>query len=175
MKRITLILGISLFFAFAVHAQAPLQEGGKQLNVGFGLSNFGLPVYGGMEFGIGNNISVGGEITYRNHGESFSTSKWKNTYTSIAGVGNYHFNELLEIPSNWDLYAGLSLGFTIFSSKWDSPGSDNMKYSGGGTSGLYLNGQIGGRYFFSDKMAVNLEFGSGNYFSGGKIGITVLL
>lgn len=176
MKRITLILGIVLFVAFAANAQAPLQDGGKQLNVGFGLSNFGLPVYGGVEFGIGNNISVGGEITYRNHGENSNTLKWKNTYTSIAGVGNYHFNELLEIPSDWDLYAGLSLGFTMFSSKWDGPGSDNNnKYSGSGTSGLYLNGQIGGRYFFSDKIAVNLEFGGGNYFSGGKIGITVLL
>lgn len=174
MKKITLILGIAFLFSVAVKAQAPIQQGEKQLNVGFGLSNYGLPVYGGLEFGIGNNISIGGELTYRNYSENFSNSKWRNTYTSIAGVGNYHFNELLEIPSNWDLYAGLSLGFTVFSSKWDGPGS-SIDYSGSGNSGLYLNGQIGGRYFFSDKMAVNLEFGGGNYFSGGKIGITVLL
>lgn len=174
MKKITLILGISLFLSFIVNAQAPLQNGEKQLNVGFGLSNYGLPVYGGLEFGVGNNISVGGELTFRNHNENYNSTKWKNSYTSIAGIGNYHFNELLEMPSNWDLYMGLSLGFIVFSSKWDGSGS-SIEYPGNGNSGLYLNAQIGGRYFFSDNIAVNLQLGGGNYFSGGKIGITVLL
>src|SRR5680860_1917862 len=86
-------------------------------------------------------------------------------------IGNYHFNELLEMPSNWDLYMGLSLGFIVFSSKWDGPGS-SIEYAGNGNSGLYLYAQIGGRYFFSDNIAVNLQLGGGNYFSGGKIGIT---
>ncbi|MFV0591639.1 MAG: outer membrane beta-barrel protein [Draconibacterium sp.] len=170
-----LLFTLSLMVAGLItFAQAPLQKGEMQLNAGFGFSNYGLPVYGGAEYGVGNNITVGGELAYRNHSEKYMTVKWKENYTTIAGFGNYHFNELLQIPSNFDVYAGATLGYTIFNSKIDD-GSSSVSYSGSGSSGLYLNGQIGGRYFFTDKIGVNLEFGGGNYFSGGKIGITFIL
>lgn len=174
MKKITFIFGIFLFLALAVNAQAPLQKGEKQLNAGFGLSNYGLPVYGGLEIGMGNNISVGGELSYRGSSESITTYKYKHSILSVAGIANYHFNEVLDIPSNWDFYAGLSLGFTNWSSKFDGAGAE-IKYSGSGNTGLNLSAQIGGRYFFSDTFGVNLEFGGGNQFNGGKVGITVLL
>ncbi len=174
MKKITLILVFLGLLAFTSQAQAPLEKGGIQINAGLGMSSWGLPIYGGFDYGVGNNISIGGELSFRSKSESYGNSKWKTSYTSIAGIANYHFNEVLNIPSKFDFYAGLSLGYSIFNSKYDGPGGD-YDYTGSGDSGLYLSGQVGGRYFFSDKVAVNLEFGGGNVFSSGKIGVTFLL
>ena len=80
---------------------------------------------------------------------------------------NYHFNTILELPSEWDLYAGLSLGFFF----WNSP----SKYHGSHDSGLGITGQVGGRYYFNERFGINLQLGGGNAFSGGKIGITMKL
>ncbi len=163
MKKLTLSVAAILLAIFSLKAQAPIEPGELQVNLGLGLSTYGTPVYGGLEFGLANNFSVGGELSYRKYGKY---SIYNPSITTIAAVGNYHFNELLEIPSNWDLYAGLSLGYSIW--------SDNNKYdySWFKGSGVYITGQVGGRYFFSDKFGVNLELGGGNY-SGGKIGITL--
>ena len=81
--------------------------------------------------------------------------------------GNYHFNTLLDIPTNWDFYAGLNLGFYFWNSDDDYPGTRS--------SGLALGGQIGGRYYFSKKFGINLEAGGANAFSGGKFGVTIKL
>jgi len=40
---------------------------------------------------------------------------------------------------------------------------------------LGIGGQIGGRYYFTEKFGVNLEFGGGNAYSGGKLGISIKL
>lgn len=163
MKKLTLFVAAIVMAIFSLKAQAPIQPGEMQLNAGLGLSTYGTPVYGGLEFGVANNISVGGEVSFRKYGKYAAYSP---SITTIAAIGNYHFNELLDIPSQWDLYAGLSLGYSMW--------SDNNKYdySWFKGSGAYFTGQIGGRYFFSDKFGVNLELGGGNY-SGGKIGITL--
>ncbi|MCG6190150.1 hypothetical protein [Maribellus maritimus] len=172
MKKITLVFCALLFVGTIAKAQAPLQEGEMQINGGVGLSNYGLPLYGGLEYGIGYNISVGGEVSYRGYHETYSSTKWNHAIFTMAAIGNYHFNELLEIPSEWDFYAGLSLGYSAWSSKYDGNGS--FSYAGSGGSGLYLVGQIGGRYFFNENVGLNVELGGGNY-SGGKIGVTIKL
>lgn len=169
-KNVTLLFAL-LFMSAMAFAQAPIQDGEKQVNVGIGLSNYGLPIYAGIDFGIGNNISVGGGLTYRNYSDNIGTYKWSHTIISIAGHGNYHFGELLSLPSNIDVYGGLSLGFSYWKSSYDGPGDLDFNDS----QPLYLVGQVGGRYFFNDRMAVNVEFGGGNYFSGGKVGITYKL
>ena len=87
------------------------------------------------------------------------------TITGISGNGNYHFNRILGIPSNWDFYAGLNLGFYVWNSSSDYPGDHN--------SGLGLGAQVGGRYYFNNKFGLNLEFGGGNAFDGGKIGVSI--
>jgi len=71
----------------------------------------------------------------------------------------------MRIPQNWDFYAGINIGFFI----WNSPND----YEGSHTSGLGLGAQIGGRYYFNNRVGLNLEFGGGNAFSGGKIGVSI--
>lgn len=166
MKKLSVIVLISVISLFAVSAQAPLGNGGVQLNAGVGFSGWGIPVYVGMDFGISNDVTLGFEGSFRNYRENYSNNKYNSTILGISGNFNYHFNRVLEIPSIWDFYAGLNIGFYA----WTSPND----YPGDGDSGLGLGLQIGGRYFISDNLGLNLEVGGGNAFSGGKFGLTFL-
>lgn len=166
MKKHVLTIVLAIFVT-AAFAQSPVQKGKAQFNAGVGLSSWGVPVYLGLDFGVHPDITVGGELSYRGYDERINDVKYGHSVVGISGNGNYHFNRVLNIPSNWDLYAGLNVGFYIWDSANDYPGSH--------TSGLGLGAQLGGRYYFSDGIGVNLEFGGGNAFSGGKIGISILL
>lgn len=148
-------------------AQNPLEKGRAQINTGFGLSNYGLPVYVGFDYGIHKDISIGGEFSFRSYSENWAGNKYSHTLYGFSGNANYHFNDILDMPSQWNLYAGLNVGFY----SWVS----GSGYGGSHTSGLGLGGQVGGRYYFTEKLGVNLEFGGGNVASGGKIGITFKL
>ena len=164
MKKLAFLLVAIFFFAYTSNAQ-PIEEGETQVNAGIGLSTFGLPVYGGLEFGVAENFSVGGELSYRKYGRY---SVYSPSIITIAGIGNYHVNELLEIPPEFDVYAGLSLGYSIWSD------NDVYNYSWFRGSGVYFTGQVGARYFVSDNFAINAELGGGTY-SGGKLGVTFKL
>ena len=148
----------------AVFAQSPIEKGQSQLNAGFGFSSWGLPVYVGLDYGIHKDFTIGGQLSYRSYSESFLAKDYNSTVIGISAIGNYHFNTLLDIEKEWDVYAGLNLGFNIWSTSSGYPGNH--------TSGLGLGLQIGGRYYFSSNWAVNLEFGGGNAASGAQIGIS---
>ncbi|HTO16747.1 MAG TPA: outer membrane beta-barrel protein [Edaphocola sp.] len=154
------LVGTALTYA---NAQGSLGKGGTQLNLGLGVSGWGIPVYAGVDFGVTDDITVGIEGSYRS---------WKYTSAyrfSIIGVGanaNYHFNRILELPEKMDLYAGVSLGYFIF--------NNPSGYSGSLGSSLGFSGQVGFRYFFTNKVGLQLEAGGGNV-SGGKIGLTFKL
>ncbi len=166
MKKLSLIVGIIMMSAI-VFAQAPLKKGEKHLNAGVGLSNHGIPIYAGMEFGIGNDITVGFEGSFRFYSESFGGYSYSHTIIGLSGRGDYHFNRLLEIPSNFDFYGGANIGFNI----WNSP----SEYGGSSASGLGIGIQLGGRYFFQNNLGLNFEIGGGNALTGAKFGITYLL
>ena len=157
MKKIALLLAV-FAFSFA-NAQAPLEEGGIQLNAGLGTSSWGTPVYVGLDFGVAENFTVGGELSY----QSYSTAGYKNNILGIQANGNYHFNEILNIPSEWDFYAGANLNYY----SW----SKDAGYTGN-TDNFGLGLQVGGRYFFTENFGVNLQLGGGTVNNGGKIGIT---
>ena len=119
------------------------------------------------EISGGFNTGVGGELSFRSYKESYGAVNYNSSIISIAANGNYHFNTLLDIPSEWDFYAGLGLGYYIWNIDNDYPGSNN--------SGIGIGAQVGGRYFFNDNFGVNLELGGANVTSGAKIGITYKL
>ncbi len=151
MKKLTLMLVLLAIFQLA-NAQSPIGKGGKNINFGTGFTSWGLPVYFGMDWGVHPDITVGFNASYRfNDGAN---------PLGIAANGNYHFNTILDIPQQWDLYAGLNLGFVAWL-------GDDVKDH----SPLGLDIAIGGRYYWSD-WGINLEFGGGTAFSGAKIGLS---
>lgn len=163
MKKILLIVLI-LTAIGAVFAQCPVAKGQTQFNAGVGFSNWGIPVYVGLDYGVGD-VTLGGELSYNSYHEDYHNHHYNHSIIGVSGNANYHFNSILEIPPDWDFYLGLNLGFYI----WNSPD----EYNGDHTSGLGLGAQIGGRYYFTEHFGVNLELGGGNAFSGGKFGISI--
>ncbi|MCF8371548.1 MAG: transporter [Bacteroidales bacterium] len=166
MKTIVLAVAI-LFISGLSFSQSPLPLGKAQLNLGVGFSDWGIPFYIGFDYSVHKDITLGAEFSYRGYRENWDNHKYNHTIMGFSGNGNYHFNSVLKIPQNWDFYAGLNVGFYT----WSSPDD----YHGDHSSGLDLGGQIGGRYYFSNRAGINLEFGGGNAFSGGKIGLTFKL
>lgn len=139
-------------------AQCPIPQGSKQINFGLGLAESSVPVYFGMDFGIGNDFSLGFETSYRNRVDYYNV--W-----GVSGNMNYHFNRILNIPRNFDFYAGANLGAYLYDYA--------DQYHGNDMSALGLGIQVGGRYYFTPAFGINLEFGGGNAFAGGKFGVTI--
>jgi outer membrane immunogenic protein len=162
------LLAILLISGFlTVSAQAPIGIGEFQINAGLGFSNSGVPIYGGFDVGVHEDITVGGELSFRAYDDSWDGTTYNHSMIGIAGNANYHLNTVLEIPSEWDVYGGLNLGFYIVTS--------DSGYGGPEDSSFGLGAQVGGRYYFNEKYGINLEFGGGSTFSGGKIGISIKL
>lgn len=149
MKKTIAIISMVALCSFG-YAQSPIGKGGKQLNFGVGLYDHGIPVYIGMDFGVHPDITVGPQIGF----------DLKLDYISFTGRGDYHFNSVLNIPRDWDFYAGLNIGFVADLD------------SGSSLNGLDLGLQIGGRYYWNSGWGVNLEFGGGYNLSGGRFGLS---
>lgn len=173
--RITMKRFITLSAVLAsvvASAQATPSKGAAQLNLAAGFSDRGLPFEIGVDYGIGNDISVGGAVNYLS--DTTTVYQVKRTYTAIGvfARGNYHFNRILKLPKELDLYAGLSLGYVSWSYRASVSNEIGVNYSDSNSTPLGFSGQFGGRYFFTNNWALNLEFGGGNTFNGGKIGVT---
>jgi outer membrane immunogenic protein len=154
-----------IFLASSSLSHSYSQKGLNQLNVGMGVSNWGVPVYFGFDHGVEKDLTIGAEISFRSYNEDYRDNRYKHSVIGFSGNANYHFNRVLKIPKDYDFYAGLNLGFY----SWSSPND----YIGTHNSGLGIGAQIGGRYFFSPRVGINLEFGGGNAFNGGKFGLTI--
>ncbi|WP_163715360.1 hypothetical protein [Mangrovibacterium lignilyticum] len=144
--RILIIALVLLTGTVFAQGSAPLSKGEKQLNFGLGASDHGLPVYAGVDFAFHNDWTAGPVI---------KLVLDDDTRFAALGRVDYHWNRLMEIPSNWDFYLGANLGVL----------------SGNGVD-LNLGLQIGGRYYWSEKWGVNLEIGGGTGFDSA-IGVSM--
>lgn len=165
MRKLLLIVALALITALTFSENLSAQ-GKNQLNLGVGFSDWGVPLYIGIDHYVSNDVTLGGEFSYRSgYREYYKDQYYDRNVMGFSGNANYHFNTILEIPRTWDLYAGINVGFYVWN-KYDT-------YHGNNNSGLGLGGQIGGRYYLSNKVGLNLEFGGGNAFRGGKVGLTI--
>jgi len=157
MKKITLTICALTIVAFSF-GQSEIDQSKMQFNAGIGLSTWGFPFYIGADYWINEDITVGLEASFRYR----FLHTYRYGYIGGSINGNYHFNKLLELPDNLDVYAGLSAGPYI--------GFGNYYY--GSSFNFGFAGQIGGRYKINDNMWLNAELGGGTL-SGAKIGITI--
>ncbi len=166
MKKIALVTFLLSGVVFS-YAQGSLAVGRAQLNTGFGFSNWGVPVYVGLDYGAAKDFTLGGELSLRSYNNNFNGTGYNHNIIGVFGNGNYHFNSLLNLTEKIDFYAGLNLGFYT----WTSPSN----YPENNVSGLGVGAQVGARYYFSRRVGLNLEINAGNEFSGGKFGVTFKL
>lgn len=135
MKKVLLSLA-AVIAIVAIFAQNPVAKNQTQINAGVGLSSWGVPVYLGFDHGVHKDITMGMELSYRAYRDDDKDhDDYRHNVIGISGNANYHFNHILNIPRNWDFYAGLNLGFYI----WNSP----YNYHGNHTSGLGLGSDWG--------------------------------
>lgn len=166
---IALISGISL----STRAQGfEIEPGFKQVNFGFGVSTWGVPIYGGMDFGVSDKITIGPRISYRRYGDNFHALGTRYSYHynifNLSFRGDYHFGSHISgLPEQLDLYGGLSLGYSIFTNDYDGP-DDGLE-----DSRAYVALQAGGRWYFTENWAANAEL-SGGSLSGLEIGLSYM-
>ena len=182
MKKILLLAGLLLTVATA-SAQATLDKGALQLNAKLGFSGWGVPITVGADYGIADDITVGGELSYRSYkttGITYVTEQvgifrmevprstdYRHSIFGILANGNYHFNRLFKLPSQVGVYAGLSLAYSIASSP--------SGYTGSSYSQFGYSAQTGARYFFNDQLGVNVEIAGGLVGGEFKAGVTYKL
>ena len=151
MKKLILLLSLA-FILTNLDAQnggvAPLAKGEKQLNFGTGFTNGGIPVYASMDFAVHKDVTVTPEVHMKID---------DNFKAGILVKGDYHWNALIGIPSNWDFYAGARVGFD-FGNEFD----------------FDIGIQVGGRWYWSEKWGLNVEFGGGTGY-GTTVGLSMKL
>lgn len=175
MKNLMIIMVLATI-SYSSFGQSKLPQGSRvphnknmYANFGFGVSSWGVPVYGILEYMIHDEVSIGGEISYRSQSEVYDQRSYTIRATTIAARGNYHFNNLLKLKAPFLFYAGATLGYSIVSTNVVS----GFGYDGSRASGLFFGIQTGGNYYFSKNWAANVELGIGNIM-GLKLGASYL-
>ncbi|HSD06120.1 outer membrane beta-barrel protein [Flavobacterium sp.] len=168
MKKLILFIAFGLI-SNGLFAQNPLGEGQTQLNAGIGLSGWGVPVYVGLDYGVSKDWSLGGQISFQTDDDHYDGHDYNSSAIGIGFNGNYHFNRIMNIPREWDFYAGPSLTYYIWNYD-DYPGDHHPD-----NTSLGLGVQVGGRYFFNSNFGINFELGGNTGTSGAKLGLTFKL
>ena len=165
MKKFVFVLAFALI-GLTYNAQAQYEKGqiDANLGVGFGASfatgSVSLPpVSFSLDFGINDNISLGGYVGYSSSSEDFSgfggNYSWKYTYIIVGARGAYHF----DLVDNMDTYAGLMLGYNVATVKYDGP-SGNL-FGTPSAGGIAYSAFFGARYHFGESFGVYGELGYG--------------
>lgn len=175
MKRMLLVvfLALAVFVGTAPAGPKEFQKGRFYLTPQIGLNSWG----GGLPFGVNGeyamteNIGVAGTAMFN----TWSETHWSQTLINLAAEVNYHFTKIA--VKKLDVYAGGGLGYSIYSWKWKDSGVGSE--GGSGSSGIYIQTVIGGRYYFNPKIAAGLRLvGSlvGHWAGfGATIGVTFIL
>jgi len=151
-KFLFLALTAFVLFSGPLFAQHSTEENIKsslvQISAGSGIYSGGFPIYAFADFRVQPNWTVGPQVNF-----VFDN----NFHFVLSGRADYHFNSLLNLYKNWDLYAGATMGIDF---------SKDTEFS----SGIH----VGGRWYWNKTWGLNVEIGGGTYFKS-SIGVTLRL
>jgi hypothetical protein len=146
MKKLLIVCSMFLF-AQTAFAQAWSGKGDQKIQVGFNGWGYGTGITGTYDYGLSKMISIGaGANFFFDHNNN--NNKYANDDFGVFGRLNFHLQEPLGLPSNWDIYPGVDLGLL-------------------GDSGTYFGAHVGVRYFFNQNVGIYLEAGN-----NGSIGVS---
>ncbi|MBN1949975.1 MAG: hypothetical protein JW801_02175 [Bacteroidales bacterium] len=153
MKRIIILMAV-LIGATTLYAQEPVfNKGDKVVNLGIGLTSY---INGCLSFemGIADGIIDKGTIGAGIYAGAGYGYYWGSSARFVGGVrGTFHYPLIEKFDTYLGLGAGLSYIYYFNSS--DVPWVD-------------IDGFIGGRYLFSEKMSFYVEMGASlGYINGG--------
>jgi len=175
--KVKILTLATLFYCslFMVNVQSQtFQKGDKVLNLGIGFggqspSNYPVTTPSGsasFEYGIKDqgpdkgSFGIGGYIGYAHYKENGGSYSGDNYWTVnrilIGARGAFHY----PLVDKLDTYGGLTLGFVARSWKWNGSGTNSDHPSRNPLGGDIF---VGGRYYFSDKLAAMGELSLGTY------------
>ena len=128
-------------------AQAWNGSGDQKVQVGLSGWGNGTGITGTYDYGISNLMSVGGGANF--YFDGYKDDNKDNSFF-VFGRVNFHLQDALGLPEQWDIYPGADVGVL------------------GNTFGLGVH--LGARYFFNDKFGVFLEAGN-----NGSLGVSINL
>lgn len=161
---------ITIFLMITViSAPAQLKEGDNLLGGSLGFwAKRNVPTFGIsyenqiVQAGIGT-IGIGGVFRFYSYSFNYSNGdSRKYTFSSIGFQSNYNFNQIGE--GKFVPFAGLVIGYNNVSSTYTDV-SKNAVYINefAYSSGAWVWGQVGMRYFFSSNVAGSVRINGGNF------------
>lgn len=172
--RFIIVLSILVMVSSAFAGEKKFGKGQLFLTPQFAYYSY-APNFGvSLEYGLTENIGVGGSLMLAFWSDDAFDIKISETLITPSFEVNYHFTKV-EVEK-LDLFAGLSVGYSIYSHSFDIWG---MEWSDKGSSGIYLSPILGVRYYFTPKLAISLR----SHYSalgdwsgaGGELGLTFRL
>jgi hypothetical protein len=170
MKKLIVLI---FFFAFIGNVSAQ-EKFGKTLNLGAGIVYYGYVgglspgIMANFEFDLVKNVTLApfvGFYTYHNnyyyydpYNPQKSNYGYRETVIPFGVKGSYYFDDLLNLPREFDLYAAASAGFNIRMVSWDN-GFNGGNYAA--HSLLYGNIHAGGEYHFTKKTGFFVDLSTG--------------
>ena len=146
MKKIFIAVALGLSGCF-INAQAWNGKGDQKVQIGLSAWGNGTGLTGTYDYGVSDLISVGGGVNI--YFDNYKDSNKDNNFF-IFGRLNFHLQDALSLPENWDIYPGLDVGVI------------------GNTFGL--GAHLGARYMFNNKFGAFLEAGN-----NGSLGVSINL
>lgn len=144
MKKLLVVCSL-FFLGQMAFAQAWQGKGDQKIQVGLNGWGYGTGITATYDYGLSKLISIGaGANFFFDH----SNDKYRNDDFGVFGRLNFHLQEPLGLPSQWDIYPGVDLGLL-------------------GKSGTYFGAHLGVRYFFNNNVGIFLEAGN-----NGSIGVS---
>jgi len=165
MKKIIVII---LFLVFNSTISYPqLRERDNIIGGSLGISTGpGTPTFG---FNYENQVTALGDVALLGLGAVLRYTSWKDNfpysdfysynYLTIGGQVNANFNNLGD--GKFVPFIGLVLGYNNVNNSYVS--NRGTVYTASYSSGLWLWGQLGLRYFFSPGVAGGIRLGAGNF------------
>lgn len=139
MKKI-ITLAFLLVFGLTQAQQAFSGKGDTKVNIGANIQDGGTGIQGSIDFGLGENFSVGVVSSYLLDVKQYDVlggtikPEFKDRFDAKVRM-NANLGSVINVDEKLDVYPGLSLGLRNF------------------------GGHVGGRYFFTEGFGVFTELG----------------
>lgn len=173
MKKSIFSLLLLVFAATAFAQENTFNKGDKVLNLGIGLGSTLYtggyyksaipPLSASLEYGVKDNLfdeksslGIGGYFGYTSAKWEYSGYGWNYSSMILGARGALHY----QLVDKLDTYTGILLGYNIVSSKSFGSLGEGTNYTAA-ASGIAWSWFLGGRYYFTDKLAAMAELGYG--------------
>lgn len=161
MKKSIVIFIAGLLSWHPVSAQYAFEKGAVVLQPGISYSSIGTegqlamkPVSLGLEFGVGDEWSAGGYVSYASSKRIYSSVDLQLSSLLLSGRLSFHMNTDNE---TFDPYLGIMLGYITVS----ATARDGFASASASAGAALYGGQLGFRYYFSPSFGFFAEAGYG--------------